>query len=70
MAKLRSAGTAAEIRRLRKAAKLTQAALAARLGVSLQTVSRWERGECDVKPLHMAGLRTLARPVRRKAGAA
>jgi DNA-binding transcriptional regulator YiaG len=65
MAQVRREGTAGEIRRLRRGAKLTQAAMAARLGVSLQTVSRWERGASDVSAVRMAGIRELLRPTRR-----
>ena len=35
------------IRRARKVAKLTQSALAARVGVEAMQVSRWERGEAE-----------------------
>ena len=36
--------TAAEVRRVRMRLRLTQAQLAAKLGVHEMTVSRWERG--------------------------
>ena len=38
--------TAAEIKRLRKNKKLTQAQLADIIGVSSKTVSKWETGKC------------------------
>lgn len=40
--------TAAEVRRIRERLGLTQAELAARIGVHTMTVSRWERGVVNV----------------------
>ena len=40
--------TAAEVRRVRMRLRLTQAQLAAKLGVHEMTVSRWERGTVNV----------------------
>ena len=42
--------TGAEVKALRKAAGLTQGALARRLGVQLNTVYRYERGLIRVTP--------------------
>ena len=44
--------TLSEIKRIRKALRLTQDELAARLGVSKRSVSRWETGA--VKPCTLA----------------
>lgn len=44
--------TPQELRRLRRRAKLTQAALAQRLGVTETTVARWERGARSISPAH------------------
>jgi|HubBroStandDraft_6_1064221.scaffolds.fasta_scaffold3077776_2 DNA-binding transcriptional regulator YiaG len=40
--------TPQELQRLRKRAKLTQAALAHRLGVTETSVARWERGAREI----------------------
>lgn len=47
---------ATNIRRLRRAARLTQSALAARVGVEVLTVSRWERAERVPRQDHLVGL--------------
>jgi DNA-binding transcriptional regulator YiaG len=41
----------ATLRRLRSRAKLTQVELAARLGVTSNTVARWERDEIGISQL-------------------
>jgi len=57
--------TRKELRSLRKAAGLTQAALAKRLGVALNTVSRWETGEARITPPMARLLRLVLGPPRR-----
>ena len=42
--------TPAYLRRLRRRLRLTQAELAALLGVAKNTVARWERGELGMQP--------------------
>ena len=42
--------TGAQLRRLRALMQLTQAALAARLGVHGNTVARWERDQLPIRP--------------------
>lgn len=52
--------TGDELRETRAGLGLSQAALAAKLGVQVTTVSRWERGGIRIPPyLHLA-LRELA----------
>ncbi|MEO6057075.1 MAG: helix-turn-helix transcriptional regulator [Gemmatimonadales bacterium] len=41
----------------RQARELTQAEIAAAIGVSPNTVARWERGEVTPSPLTQAGIR-------------
>jgi DNA-binding transcriptional regulator YiaG len=41
------------VQTLRKRLNLSQAKLAARLGVSFQTVNRWERGRVNPSPMAM-----------------
>lgn len=41
-----------ELRRLRRKAGLTQAALAQRLGVTATTVARWEQGARPISTAH------------------
>jgi DNA-binding transcriptional regulator YiaG len=48
------------VRRIRKGLKLTQAGLAARLGVHRLTVSKWERGQHPVPPMAERLLKQLA----------
>jgi transcriptional regulator with XRE-family HTH domain len=57
----------AMFRRLRKRATLTQRALAGRLGVTENTVARWERGEMRItEPMARLIVLTLkAKPDRR-----
>ena len=52
--------TGTEVRRLRRRLGLTQAQLAARLGVHKLTVSRWERGQVRVTEPMSRLLRLLA----------
>ena len=52
--KPRGAAKKMNIRELRTAANLTQADLAARIGVASITVSRWERGETEPSQSHVA----------------
>ncbi len=42
--------TAKELRRLRRRLGLSQARLAAQVGVAANTVARWERGEMRMQP--------------------
>jgi transcriptional regulator with XRE-family HTH domain len=61
---------AAEMRQRRAALGLTQAALAELLGVSTNTVARWERGELTIRNprlVKMALDRAAARPLRAQA---
>lgn len=44
---------------LRRALKLSQAEFAKRIGISLMTVSRWERGIRKPSPLALDALRRL-----------
>jgi transcriptional regulator with XRE-family HTH domain len=51
----------------RQAREWTQAEMAAVIGVSTNTVARWERGEVTPSPLAQGGVRTaLADHARRK----
>lgn len=50
----------AELRRFRKDHRMTQGQLAQRLGVNLQTISRWEREEVARPPLLALALVGLA----------
>lgn len=43
-----------DIREARQAKRMTQADLAAQIGVSHRTVARWERGEATLRPQHLA----------------
>ena len=52
--------TAAQLRRLRKQMGLTQVQLAAMVGVSENTLARWERGEMTMREPAARLLRTLA----------
>jgi DNA-binding transcriptional regulator YiaG len=40
--------TPAEVRFIRKTLDLTQSGLAAKLGVNVQSVARWEKGQCEM----------------------
>ena len=42
--------TATELRRLRRRLQLTQAGLANLIGVTANTIARWERGEMRMQP--------------------
>lgn len=48
------------VRGIRRRFKLTQAALAARLGVAQMTVCRWEAGDAPVRPALRMALTALA----------
>lgn len=54
------------VRNLRRRLGLTQAKLAARLGVSWLTISRWENGKCQPSPLALKRLHEEANKARRK----
>src|SRR5713101_2973722 len=54
-----------ELRALRKAAELTQGELAKRLGVALNTVSRWETGKARITPPMARLLRLVLGPPKR-----
>jgi transcriptional regulator with XRE-family HTH domain len=59
-----------ELRRLRKRARLTQAALAVHLGVAPNTVARWKRNERAItEPMGRLIAMTLATTRRPKRGA-
>ena len=62
--------TAAEVRRVRVRLRLTQAQLAAKLGVHEMTVSRWERGTGQVPAPVARLIRFVAAsaPKRRREG--
>lgn len=51
------------VRGIRRRLKVTQAGLAARLGVAQMTVSRWESGEAPVRPAMRLALGSL-QPVK------
>jgi transcriptional regulator with XRE-family HTH domain len=51
--------TGAEVRQLREAFGLTQQQLAARLGCSVSTVSRWESGQVTVSAAYARHLREM-----------
>lgn len=53
--------TAAEIRELRERLGLTQEQMAARVGVSFTTISRWERGHRPPSPMAAAALARIDR---------
>jgi len=52
----------AELRRLRKRMKLTQKELASKLGVTENTVARWERDEVKISEVAARFARTIAKP--------
>ena len=54
------------LRRLRTRAALTQAALAARLGVAPNTVARWERNERSITEPMARLIRVMLAPSREK----
>lgn len=55
-----------ELRRLRTRARLTQAALAARLGVAPNTVARWERNERTITEPMTRLIQMMLAPSNRK----
>ncbi len=57
--------TPGHLRSLREALGLTQQEMASKLAVSMQTVSRWERGESRPRSSALGRLRTLQRSTRR-----
>jgi transcriptional regulator with XRE-family HTH domain len=55
------------LRRLRRASRLTQAELAKQLGVTPNTVARWERGEVAISdPMARLISLTLGKPERKR----
>ena len=54
------------LRRLRTRARLTQAALAARLGVASNTVARWERNERTITEPMTRLIQMMVAPSNRK----
>ncbi len=58
--------TGTELRRLRKRAGLSQAALAKRAEVAARTIIRWETGQTPIPKLEALGLRTLLREQSQK----
>jgi transcriptional regulator with XRE-family HTH domain len=53
--------TGTELRRLRKRLGLTQATLGERMGVTANTIARWERGELPVPEIAARFLRLLVK---------
>lgn len=59
--------TGPDLRARRRALALTQAALATRLGVTPNTIARWERGELRLaRPLMVEAVMRGLRPPRRR----
>lgn len=58
-------GRPSEMRSIRRALGVTQAQMAARLGVDQNTVARWERGERSVSEPAIRLARTLVNPPTR-----
>jgi DNA-binding transcriptional regulator YiaG len=56
------------VRRLRERLRLTQVALAERLGVKVTTLARWERNEVPVSELAARFLLLLAKTEKRRRG--
>jgi transcriptional regulator with XRE-family HTH domain len=52
--------TGREVRRIRQQLGLTQAELAGRIGVTANSVARWERGEMGIRPTAAGLLRLMA----------
>ena len=57
-----------QIKELRKHLGLTQTEFAEKIGVHLQTVSRWERGEMIPRGLALKALKQLAKRTAKKEG--
>ena len=55
----RSTDTAALIRDIRERLGLTQEKFAAKLGVTLPTINRWENGRAEPSPMAIQNLREL-----------
>lgn len=60
--------TPADLRRLRHRLGLTQAGFAALIGVTANTVARWERGVLGLRPTSARLIELVARDVPQKAG--
>ena len=63
--------TSSNVRQLRRRLKLTQAGFAALIGVTPNTVARWERGELGIRPTTARLIQLLAaeaQPKRKKGG--
>ncbi|WP_088889627.1 helix-turn-helix domain-containing protein [Leptolyngbya ohadii] len=58
-AKIRSADTVALVRSLRELYELTQEQFAAKLGVSLVTINRWENDRAKPTPLALRQIKAL-----------
>lgn len=58
--------TPSDLRRLRRRLKLSQAGFAALVGVTSNTVARWERGELGMRPTTARLIRLVAGPSPRK----
>jgi len=52
-----------DIRRIRLSLSMSQQRFAERLGVSITTVNRWERGRSNPSPLALTRLRRMQRKV-------
>jgi DNA-binding transcriptional regulator YiaG len=58
-----------DVKQIRKEAKLTQAELASLLGVTVTTVSQWERGATSIHPLMAEGIKSKTRHLVSRAAA-
>lgn len=58
--------TPEELKKWREAHGLSQSGLASLLGVSSNTVARWERGEMTYPPFLKLALRSIATDLKRK----
>lgn len=52
--------TTQEIKRIRRRLRLSQTAMAYRLGVALRTYQRWEHGETKLRKGMIVALRSMA----------
>ncbi len=52
------------LKELRKEKKYTQAQIAELMGVNVKTISRWEKGEFEIKPLKLKCWRNISAYLR------
>ena len=52
------------VKKLRKATGLTQEQFAAKIGVTVSTVNRWEKGRSKPQPLAMKQIKTLRSEIK------